>query len=80
MTDKFAKYDTVYRHGRFTFTGVPIAKLHDGVWYWPDYQTAHDFALAFNLPTSCIREDAKGWVQAATAPSIQSNIHFPIGG
>jgi hypothetical protein len=28
------------------FTGVPIAKLYKGIWYWPDYQTAHDFAEA----------------------------------
>ncbi len=61
-------YDTVYRHGRNVFTGVPIAKLHHGVWYWPDYQTAHDFAVAFDLPIEHIRQYANGWAQAAIAP------------
>lgn len=54
-------YDTVYRHEDNTFTGIPIAKLHKGVWYWPDYQTARNFAVAFDLPIDRIIPYSKGW-------------------
>jgi hypothetical protein len=68
------KYDSVYRYNRCMFTGVPIAKLHDNVWYWPDYQTAHDFAVAFDLPVDCIKEYANGWAQAAVAPATNDPV------
>lgn len=63
-----ARYDTVYRFNRNMFTGVPIAH---GVWYWPDYQSALDFANAFDLPAEHIKHYAKGWAMAAVAPSCR---------
>lgn len=54
-------YDTVYRKSETEFTGVPIAKLHKGHWYWPDYETARGFAVAHDLPTARIISYTKGW-------------------
>ena len=54
-------FDTVYQYNAHTFTGIPIAKLHRGIWYWPDYQTARDFAVAFGLPTDRIIAYQRGW-------------------
>ena len=54
-------YDTVYRYSNNEFTGVPIAKLHKGIWYWPDYEDARAFAESFGLPSDRIIGYSKGW-------------------
>ncbi len=54
-------YDTVYRYTELEFTGIPIAKLFRGVWYWPDYTDARDFAKAHGLPTDRIIPHVRGW-------------------
>jgi hypothetical protein len=54
-------YDTVYRHSELEFTGISTARLFRKHWYWPDYKTARDFALAHNLPTDRTIQYSKGW-------------------
>ncbi len=56
-----ADYDTVYQYRDGTFTGIPLAKVHHGTWYWPDYQAARDFAECFGLPTDRIIPYTRGW-------------------
>ena len=45
----------------FKITGVPLARLHRGIWYWPSYETARDFAMQHDLPTDRIISYQRGW-------------------
>lgn len=67
-------YDTVYRYNETKFTGIPIARLHKDIWYWPDYEDAKDFATHFALPTERIIPYRKGWAiqLRASGPYVEA--------
>lgn len=43
------------------FTGIPLAKLCRGIWYWPTFESARDFAREHGLPTDRIIAYQRGW-------------------
>lgn len=44
-----------------TFTGVPLARLHRGIWYWPSYETARAFAERHDITADRIIPYKLGW-------------------
>lgn len=75
MNDYYAR---VRRYDKHSFTGIPIAELRSGIWYWPDRTEAENFAKAFDLSTSFIESWEHGWIIRLTATGTP--VRAPIGG